>query len=96
MSGEEPELEWEDPPPQEAWTHDKQAKIVAALRRNRGKWALVHRAPNTSAAASWIDYRIKGRAASWQPIEDFEMTRRKKDVYARYVGPPINQPKGSK
>lgn len=76
------DIEWAEPPPPKAGPHSSvfTEQVLAALRANPGKWALIKRDhPNAQSAA---DYPKRH--------PEFETTARGSnkhfDIYARYIG----------
>ncbi len=78
-------ITWQDPPPAERGrTHRFAPDILAALRANPGRWALVIEGHTNSSVATHFRRRNPEYEVSVRSVRDTHP--RRYDIYARYVG----------
>lgn len=75
---------WQDPP-ESGGRRGAWLERLSPLMAEPGRWALVHSTPTTSTAGSTVHALRQG--AMRVPEGRWEFTIRKKDIYARYLGP---------
>lgn len=86
-------IRWEDPPPTETGAAGQprvavgHELIAVQLRRDPGRWALIHQTKRSPALTTEINH---GKHRPYRPAGSFESVSRQVDgmfrVYARYVG----------
>lgn len=83
-------LRWEEPPERESRARNsKYTAVVATLRANPGRWAVIFEGQRNSAASMTWQLR-HGRASAFCPVGEFEFDHRARGedskIYARFVG----------
>ena len=81
LSSSNVDLEFKEPPEP---TRSRTVFPAEALKKAKGKWAVIKTAPSKAAASSAASY-LKKRLAE-EGVEGFELRAAEEEVFARFVG----------